>query len=157
MDQRIDSQHPNFGEQQENSAEKDDQSKPIAFLSEEEMQAVYAKLKLKCLQIKAAVLSFIDPYVHQFIDESRSLPIIPNLFETGNVDLDYPELLRKCVEVTLDISDEDANKVELNKRDQASGSGLLRHRAGRIGASESHAEFHTNIAQPSHSLIKTIC
>ena len=110
MDQRIDSQHPNFGEQQENSAEKDDQSKPIAFLSEEEMQAVYAKLKLKCLQIKAAVLSFIDPYVHQFIDESRSLPIIPNLFETGNVDLDYPELLRKCVEVTLDISDEDVKQ-----------------------------------------------
>ena len=47
MDQRIDSQHPNFGEQQENSVEKDDQSKPIAFLSEEEMQAVYAKLKIK--------------------------------------------------------------------------------------------------------------
>ena len=50
MDQRIDSQRPNLGEQQENLAEKDDQSKPIAFLSEEEMQAVYAKLKLKCLQ-----------------------------------------------------------------------------------------------------------
>ena len=105
------------------------------------MQAVYAKLKLSCTQLHRPLCS----------------PVYPNLFETGNVDLDYPELLRKCVEVTLDISDEDVNKVELNKRDQASGSGFLRHRAGRIGASESHAEFHTNIAQPSHSLIKTIC
>ena len=74
---------------------------------------------------KAAVLSFIDPYADQFIDESRSLPIIPDLFETGNVDLAYPELLRKCVEVTLDISDEHVNKVELNTRDQARGSGLF--------------------------------
>ena len=65
--------------------------------------------------------------------------------------------IRKCVEVALDISDEHVNKVELNTRDQASGSGFFRHRAGRIGASESHAAFHTNIAQPSQSLIKTIC
>ena len=155
LDQRIDSLHPNFGEQQKNSAEKDDLSSPIASLSGEEMQAVYAKLN--ACKIKAAVLSFIDPYADQFIDESRSLPIIPDLFETGNVDLAYPELLRKCVEVTLDISDEHVNKVELNTRDQASGSGFFRHRAGRIGASESHAAFHTNIAQPSQSLIKTIC
>ena len=119
------------------------------------MQAVYAKLN--ACKIKAAVLSFIDPYADQFIDKSRSLPIIPDLFETGNVDLAYPELLRKCVEVTLDISDEHVNKVELNTRDQGSESGFFRHRAGRIGASESHAAFHINIAQHSQSLIKTIC
>ena len=85
LDQRIDSLHLNFGEQQKNSAEKDDLSSPIASLSGEEMQAVYAKLN--ACKIKAAVLSFIDPYADQFIDESRSLPIITDLFETGNVDL----------------------------------------------------------------------
>ena len=83
LDQRIDSLHPNLGEQQKNSPEKDDQSSPIAPPSEEEMQAVYAKLN--ACKIKAAFLSFIDPYADQFIDESHSLPIIPDLFETGNV------------------------------------------------------------------------
>ena len=44
LDQRIDSLHPNLGEQQKNSPEKDDQSSPIAPPSEEEMQTVYTKL-----------------------------------------------------------------------------------------------------------------
>ena len=59
--------------------------------------------------------------------------------------------------MTSDISDEYLNEVELNTRYQASGSKFFRRRAGRISASESQAAFHTNIAQPSHSLIKTIC
>ena len=83
LDQRIDSVHPNLGEQQKNSPEKDDQSSPIAPPSEEEMQTVYTKLN--ACRIKAAFLSFIDPYADQFIDESHLLPIIPDLFETGNV------------------------------------------------------------------------
>lgn len=119
------------------------------------MQEVYAKLN--ACKIKAVALSLIDPYADQFVDESRTLPIIPDLFETKNLELDYPELIKMCVQVTLGVSEEHINKVEISTQAQASGSGFYRHRAGRIGASQCFSAFHTNLAQPSQSLIKTIC
>ena len=77
-----------------------------------------------------------------------------DLFETVNLELQYPELLRKCVNVQLDISNEDISKVELDTRSQAKGSGFFRHRAGRIGASVSGAVCHCNLAQPPQSLTR---
>lgn len=47
--------------------------------------------------------------------------------------------------------------MEISTRAQANGSGFYRHHAGRIGVSQSSAAFHTNLAQLSKSLIKTIC
>ena len=57
----------------------------------------------------------------------------------------------------MEISDKDIEIVEKDTRPQAKCSGFFRHRAGRIGASVSGTAFHTNLAQPSQSLIKTIC
>ena len=74
-----------------------------------------------------------------------------------NLDLDYHELLQKCVEVTLDISRENNELEEKDTRAQAKSSGFFRHHAGRIGASASGAAFHTNLSQPPQALIKTIC
>ena len=156
LEQKIEALHPNTGEGSKTSEERCDQAfGPNAIPSDGEMQEVYAKLN-SC-QIKAAALSLIDPYADQFIDESRTLPIIPELFETENLELDYPELLKMCVQVTPGVSEEHINKVEISTRDQASGSGFYRHRAGRIGASQCFSAFHTNLAQPAQSLIKTIC
>ena len=62
-----------------------------------------------------------------------------------------------CVEVTLEISEEHIKKIEISTQAQASSSGFYRHQAGRIGASQCSSAFHTNLAQPSQSLIKTIC
>ena len=106
------------------------------------MQEVYAKLN--ACKIKAVVLSLIDIYADQFIDESRTLPIIPDLFETGNRELEYPELIKMCVEVTLGVSEEHIKrkrKIEISTRAQASGCGFYRHRAGRIGASQCFPAF----------------
>lgn len=123
--------------------------------SDREMEEVYAKLN-NCRN-KAVALSLIDPYADQFIDESRRLPTISELFQTKNLDLQYPELLKLCTNITINISEDHINKVAVNSRTQANGSGFYRHRAGRIGASVSSAVFHTNFAQPSQSLIRTIC
>ena len=79
-----------------------------AIPSDGEMQAVYAKLN--ACKIKAVALSLLDTYADQFIDESRTLPIIPDLFETGNLELEYPELIKMCVEVTLGVSEEHIKK-----------------------------------------------
>ena len=62
------------------------------------------------MQNKAVALSLTDTYGNQFIDESRILPAIPDLFERGNVELDYPELIKMCVEVTLGVFEEPIKK-----------------------------------------------
>ena len=157
LDLQIESLPQNAGENKEiNTAEqRRGQQSGSSPPSDREMGEVYAKLN-NCRH-KAVALSLIDPYADQFIDESRSLPTIPELFQTKNLDLQYPELLKLCTSITLDISEDHINKVEINSRTQANGSGFYRHRAGRIGASVSSAVFHTNLAQPSQSLIRTIC
>ena len=80
-----------------------------------------------------------------------------DLYATGNLVLKYPELLKKCLNVKIDLSNEDISQVEQDTRSRAKGSGFFRHRAGRIGASVCGAVFHSNLAQPPQSLIKTIC
>ena len=55
------------------------------------------------------------------------------------------------------LSDEDIKIVEQDTTEQAKGPGFFRHRAGRIGSSVSGAVYHSNIAQPSKSVIKTVC
>ena len=87
------------------------------------MQEVYAKLN--ACKIKAVALSLIDTYADQFIDESRTLPIIPDLFETGNLELEDPELIEMSVQVTLGVSEERIKKIEISTQAQASDSGFM--------------------------------
>ena len=156
LEQKIETLHLDTGEGRKTLEERCDQTFTChAIPSDGEIQAVYAKLN--ACKIKAVALSLLDTYADQFIDESRTLPIIPDLFETGNLELEYPELIKMCVEVTLGVSEEHIKKIEISTRAQASSSGFYRHRAGRIGASQCFSAFHTNLAQPSQSLIKTIC
>ena len=67
------------------------------------------------------------------------------------------ELLKLCLNVNLDISDEQTKQVEKDTRSQAKRSGFFKHRAGRIGASASGVAFHSNLAQPPQSCIKSVC
>ena len=60
------------------------------------------------------VLSLIDPYADQFIDESCTLRTVSELFQTKNLDLQYLELLKLCTNITLNISENGINKVEIN-------------------------------------------
>ena len=71
--------------------------------------------------------------------------------------LSYPELLKECYSVDMVLSDEDIELIERDTIDQAKGGAFFLHRAGRIGASRSKAASHSDPAQPSQSLIKTIC
>ena len=121
----------------------------------QEMATLFAKVD-KC-EIKAVSLSLVDSYADQFVAKSRTVPFVSDLYETENLDLGYPELLKKLMGVKLDISEEQIKQVEKDTRSQAKSSGFFRHWAGRIGASECGVAFHGNLAQPPQSLIKTIC
>ena len=85
------------------------------------------------------------------------MPVVSDLYDMNTLELNYPELLQKCVDVKIILSHEDIKIVEQDTRKQAQGAGFFRHRAGRIGASVSGAVYHSNTAQPLQSLIKSVC
>ena len=78
--------------------------------SKEAIDELYVKLN-QC-EIKAVALSSIPPFADQFVDQSRSVPVVSKFFHTENVSLAYTELLRKCNEVQLNYSDEQIKLVE---------------------------------------------
>ena len=57
-------------------------------------------------------LSLIPAYADQFVAESRAVPVVTDLFNTENLDMNFPELLKLCLNVNLDISDERIKQVE---------------------------------------------
>ena len=124
-------------------------------VSVDEMSQFFKKLN-QCEE-KASLLSLIESYADQFISKSRNIPVVTDLYDPNNLHLNYPELLRKCLQVEINISEKEIETVEQDTRTQAKGPGFFRHRAGRIGASVCGAVYHTNLAQPSLSLIHSIC
>eukprot|EP00058_Branchiostoma_floridae_P011877 XP_002597365.1 hypothetical protein BRAFLDRAFT_66500 [Branchiostoma floridae] len=121
----------------------------------QEIKELYSKLN-KC-KVKVVALSLIQPYADEFVMSSRDIPVVSELFDPDNLDLQYHELLPKCLEVNIDLSESQINTIEKDTRTQAKGPGFFRHRAGRIGASVSGAVYHSNLAQPPQSILKSIC
>lgn len=74
-----------------------------------------------------------------------------------SISVNYPELLRKCLAVKLEITEENIALVEKDTHSQAECSSFYRHRAGRIGASMSGTPSKCNLAKPPLSTIRTIC
>ena len=106
---------------------------------------------------KPVALSLIHPYSETFVAKSRTIGAISDLHDTKYMDMEYNDLLDACSKVRIDISLEQIKIIEEDTRKQSSSNIFFRHRAGRIGASMSKQACQTNPAQPSHSLIKTIC
>ena len=123
--------------------------------SNEEIATFYEELNKG--KIKPVALSLVRPYSEQFVNKSRNAPTIPDFFDQKYMEHSYPELLKACSEVELNVTPEEIKQIERDTVAQAKGTGFFKHRAGRIGASMSSAVCHTNPALPSQSLIKSIC
>ena len=106
---------------------------------------------------KPVCLSLADPYYKSFTSTTRNIKTVPELFQKSFMDISYPELLKKCNEVEIKLTENEIFAIERDTFDQAAGKSFFRHHAGRIGASRCHAVCHTDPAKPSQSLIKSIC
>ena len=124
-------------------------------LDEDEMNAQLKKLN--DLTVKPVILSLFKPYSENFISRSQHIVTIPDLYDPSFFNLSYPDLLKQCFEVNLDLNDSELCAIEADTRKQFKGNLFFRHRAGRIGASVSWAVAHSNPMQPSQSLIKSPC
>ena len=69
--------------------------------SAEEMAVLFEKLN-QC-KIKPVALSLVGSYADQFVAKSRTVPVVTDLYATGNLGLKYPELLKKCLNVKIDL------------------------------------------------------
>ena len=59
--------------------------------------------------------------------------------------------------MAIETTKEEIIQVERNTVTQAKGNSFFRHRAGRIGASQSKAVCQAYPAMPSQSLIQSLC
>ena len=73
------------------------------------------------------------------------------------MDIEYHELLDACSSIEFELTDNEIRIIEEDTRKQAKNRNFFRHRAGMIVASISYQASHTNPAQPSISITKTIC
>ena len=111
---------------------------------------------------KPVLLSLVPEYSDHYIPLCAS-GVMPNpltdLFSSDNLNLSYPDLLKKCEEVfkTYTITADVAKHIEEKTQDQAQSKLWFQQRAGRVTASRLKAAVCTNITQPSHSLIKAVC
>ena len=100
---------------------------------------------------KSVCLSLAVPYYKLFISTTRNIKTVPELFQRSFMDISYPELLKKCSEVEIKLTENEIFAIESDTIDQAAGKPFFRHRTGRIGASRCHAVCHTDPAKPSQS------
>ncbi|XP_068743620.1 uncharacterized protein [Montipora capricornis] len=131
------------------------ESRGVPAPSEEEMNSFYAELN-NC-KFKPIALSLVPPFAESFVLKSREIPTVQDLSDHKYQDLEYPELLQVCLEKEIELSEEQRLQIEEDTRSQSEGANFYKHRAGRIGASQSKVASHTNPALPSQSLIQSVC
>ena len=126
--------------------------------TESEMNVLFANLSLG--GTKPLVLSLIQGYSDEYVPKSTldTFPMpLKSLQQSSHIKLNYPSLLEVCQSVEIEVTCEMAQSVERATQSQSSSKLWFTYRAGRVTASRMKAVCHTNAANPSQSLIKSIC
>ena len=111
---------------------------------------------------KPILLSNVPGFCHDYIPrcEKGILPLpLTDVFREEMLEAGYIDLLKVCEDVfdNLSINHEQAQKLEEATRNQSQSKLWFKYRAGRVTASRFKAAAHTDVTQPSQSLIKQIC
>ena len=107
---------------------------------------------------KPAILSVVHPFNQSFKPKGSKLPpSLLSLYQEDNIGVNQDQLIENCQKITITISEEESEQIELATRKQASCKEWFEQRSGRITASKLRAACHTNLSKPSKSLIKGIC
>ena len=83
--------------------------------------------------------------------------MLTDLYNPLYLSLSYYELLQLSNKVVLTVTADQSKAVEAKTRDQSNSRIWFRMRAGRVTASKFKAACHTDPANPSLSLIMSIC
>ncbi len=113
-----------------------------------------------CKTAKPAVLSVVPGYCEKYIPSALSadLPqVLTDLYNPSYLALSYYDLLQLSSKIVLAVTKEQCNAVEAKTRDQSDCRLWFRFRAGRITASKFKSVCQSDPANPSLSLIMSIC
>ena len=109
---------------------------------------------------KPAILAVVEPHCDSYVPSSLSegLPIVlSTLYNPDFLSLNYSELLAKASECVISVTQEQVDLGENLTRGQNKSRLWSRMRSGRITASRFKDACSTNPAQPSKTLISSIC
>lgn len=113
----------------------------------------------KCEGAKPAVLAIVSPYSEAYIPASlhQDLPMVLSDLHKEYLSLGYSSLLQIGSETKLQLTVDQAKTVEVKTRDQTKSGMWFRMRAERITASNFKNACCTDLANPSKSLILSVC
>ena len=127
--------------------------------SQDELHSLYRELSKSGKPVLLSLVpEFSESYVPMCMSGTIPQPLTDH-FDKSYLDLSYPDLLNKCEEFysSYSITPEQAKTIEEKSREQSKSRLWFQQRAGRVTASKLKSAVHTDIAQPSQSLIKSIC
>ena len=108
------------------------------------------------------MLSLVPGFCNDYIPRCGKgiLPLpLTDVFREEMLEATYVDLLEKCEEIfdNLSITSDQTHKLEEATRNQTKSKLWFKYRAGCVTASRLKAAVHTDVTQPSQSLIKEIC
>ena len=119
-------------------------------------------LQLSRMKRKPILLSFFSEFNESYVPKYVS-GVLPNLltylYDKTTLSMSFPDLLNRCDEVynSISLSVQQASRVEEDTRQQSNSKVWFEQRLGRVTASKLHSVLHTELSNPSVSLIKSIC
>lgn len=136
---------------------KHDVSRP----SEEEKDSFFEKIANTGQDI--AILRLIPPYNDKYVSVKAKIKnLLFDKFYSKKYDKNnylYHELIQDCVKkfLSLEITQEGVDLIEKHTREQSKSNLWFQARAGVITASQFKKTCHSDVSQPSKSLILKIC
>ena len=116
--------------------------------------------KLSKCNTKPAILSTVPEYALGYVTKS-SLDSFPRplqpLYQPEYLGLKFTDLLTVCESVEIQVTAEMADMVVKETKKQSNCKLWFKYRAGRITASKMKSVCRTDPANPSQSLVKSIC
>jgi len=128
--------------------------------TEEDIRNHYSRLSK--VKGKPILLSFVsglnDTFVPMYVSGVLPKPLT-HLYDKAALSLSFPELLNKRDEAYngISLTVQQASRVEEETRQQSKSKIWFEQRSGRVTASKLHSVLHTELSNPSISLIKSIC
>lgn len=103
-----------FYEEKKKSKIKD---KSVPVPTQGDMDALFSELS-EC-KIKPVVLTLVQPCAESYVKSSRHITTVTDFFDKKYLEPSYPELLKVCMSIKLDITKENIDQVERDTIKQA--------------------------------------
>lgn len=147
---------PNTSASVKNSSKK--RKKEIPPPTENEMASFFKSLQQ--IGKKPAILTIMKEYSDTYVPVTvkKKLPVkLTSLNDNDAASLSYEDLVQKCSEIDIKVSEEESRNVEIITRNQSASRQWFDYRAGRITASNMKSVCTTDPKAPSRNLVKKVC